>query len=248
MLLVTFAASASLVHGQVAMYGCLAEWLASSNALLEGNMSSLDSPPQSDMQVPTPLGKFARHPKDPTRPWISPKGLADRCQELVRKVDPHLWEPMNTQPPLQKLVELHKDDGGIVLVELFAGLGTGLAAALEAELSIQSYTYVDNNAIVSTVAKHHLQQLRMRYPKQLPASAIQGCMSRLPPDIALIGEEDLERLGRVDLVIARWPCQGHSRFGQGQSFQDPRSVFILGTPTVVEMVATFSSHSSGLYI
>ena len=223
MLPVTFAASASLVHGQVAMYGCVAEWFASGDLLLEGNMSSLDSPPQSDMQVPTQLGKLPRHPKDPISPWISPKGLTERCQELVGKVDRHLWEPKYTQPRLQKLVELHKDDGGIVLVELFAGLGTGLAAALEAGLSIRSYTYVDNNIMVSTAAKHHLQQLRMRYPKQLSASAIQGCMSRLPADIALIGEENLERLGRVDLVIAGWPCQGHSRAGSGQGLQDPRS-------------------------
>ena len=122
-------------------------------------------------------------------------------------------------------MDLHNDPGGIrgITVELFAGLGTGLAAALEAGLSIQSYTYVDNNAIVSTAAKHHLQQLQMRYPKQLPASAIQGCMSRLPADIALIGQEDLQRLGRVDLVMAGWPCQGHSRAGLGLGLQDPRS-------------------------
>ena len=220
---VTFGATADLVHGQVAMYGCVAEWFASGDLLLEGNMSSLDSPPQSDMQVPTQLGKFVRHPKDPMPPWTSPEGLMDQCKELVKNVDQHLWEPKYTGPPLQKLVELHKEAGGIVLVELFAGLGTGLAAALEAGLSIQSYTYVDNNAIVSTTAKHHLQHLRMRYPKQLPASAIQGCMSRLPSDIALIGPEDLQRLGRMDLVMAGWPCQGHSRAGSGQGLKDPRS-------------------------
>ena len=57
----------------------------------------------------------------------------------MRKVDRHLWEPKYTQPLLQKLVELHRDDGGIVLPELFVGFGTGLAAPLEAGLSIHCY-------------------------------------------------------------------------------------------------------------
>lgn len=83
--------------------------------------------------------------------------------------------------------------------------------------------YVDNNIIARRNAMHHLQQLRMRNPKQLSASAIQGCMSCIPTDIALIGYEDLKRLGRVDLVAAGWSCQGHSRAGLGQGLQDPRS-------------------------
>ena len=77
--------------------------------------------------------------------------------------------------------------------------------------------------MVSKVAKHYIKQLQARYPRQLPASAVQGCMSRLPSNISLIGEEDLQRLGRVDLVMAGWPCQGHSRAGLGKGLQDPRS-------------------------
>src|SRR6478672_6117109 len=151
------------------------------------------------------------------------KGVGQEMHELVEKVDHHLWKPPRTHPPLQKPVTLYDGSEGIVLVELFAGLGTGLAAALEAGLSIRSYVYVDNNIVVSRAAKHHLDLLRMRYPRQLPASAIQGSMSCLPADIALISEEDLQRLGRVDLVIAGWPCQGHSRAGLGQGLQHSRS-------------------------
>ena len=50
----------------------------------------------------------------------------------MKKVDAPLWQPQGVQPPLQKLVYLYDGPYGIVLVELFAGLGTGLAAALEA--------------------------------------------------------------------------------------------------------------------
>ena len=220
---VIFGASAGVVEGVVAVYGCAAEWFAIGDMLLEGNMSATDSPPKLDLQTQGEFKPFERHPKDPIPPWISPKDLAEKCHELVNGVDHHLWQPQSTLLPLQQLVDLHDDPEGIVLVELFAGLGTGLAAVLEAGLSIRSYTYVDNNIMVNRAAKHHLQQLRMQYPKQLPASAIQGCMSRVPLDVTLIGEEDLLRLGKVDLVIAGWPCQGHSRAGYRQGLQDPRS-------------------------
>ena len=110
-------------------------------------------------------------------------------------------------------VSLYYRPEGIILVELFAGLCTGLAAMLEAGLSIHRYVYVDNHDTVRRAARHHIAQLRARYPGQLSTSAVQGCMSQLPSNIALIGEEDLRKLGRVDLVRAGWPCQGHSRAG-----------------------------------
>jgi hypothetical protein len=141
------------------MYGCIAKLFPTGDSLLEGNMSSMDSPPQLDVQTFDKKVTFVRHPKDPTLPWVSSRELARRCHELVLKVDQHLWEPQYAQPPLQKLVDLYDGPGGIVLVEIFAGLGTGLATVLEAGLSIRSYTYVDNNTTVNRAAKHHLQQL-----------------------------------------------------------------------------------------
>ena len=123
---------------------------------------------------------------------------------MVAKVEQELWEPKSIQSSLQRLVELYDQLGGIALVEFFAGLGTGLAATLEVGLIIQTYTYVYNNIIARKSAMHHLQQLRIRYPRQLSASAIQGCMSRIPIDIVLFGYKDIKRLRRVDLVVAGW--------------------------------------------
>ena len=141
----------------------------------------------------------------------------------MEEVDRGLLEDSGGQPPLQQVVNLHHSPERVVLVELFAGLSTRLAAVLEAGLSVLTYVYVDNKDMVSKAAKHHIKQLQARYSRQLLASNVQGCMSRLPGDISLIGEEDLHRLGRVDLVMARWPCQRHSRAGLGKWLQDPRS-------------------------
>ena len=207
------------------MYGCvgLADTLPTGNSLLEGNMSALDTAPPSELKVPGRMSLPGRHPKDPLTPWGSSKELTQRCRGLVEGVDRGFLEDNGGQPPLQQLVNLHHSPEGIVLLELFAGLSTGLAAVLEAGLSVSTYVYVDNNDMVNKAAKHHIKQLQARYPRQLPASDVQGCMSRLPGDISLIGEEDLQRLGRVDLVMAGWPCQGHSRAGLEKGLQDPRS-------------------------
>ncbi len=32
----------------------------------------------------------------------------------------------------------------------------------------------------------------------------------MPSDIALLGAQDLARVGPINLVIAGWPCQGHT--------------------------------------
>ena len=97
-------------------------------------------------------------------------------------------------------------DTGITLVELFGGIGTGLAAVLEAGLTVRRYVYVDNSQVSTRVARHHFHQLMGLYPHQLHPSAVRGCFTRLPRDVPLISEANLRQLGRVDMVIAGWPC------------------------------------------
>ncbi|HEY9806811.1 MAG TPA: DNA cytosine methyltransferase [Candidatus Obscuribacterales bacterium] len=120
-------------------------------------------------------------------------------------------------------IHWHPPDEGITLVELFAGIGTGLAAVLEAGLKVRRYIHVDTGFVSNRAARHHLHNLLALYPEQLPSSAIHGCFGQLPRDVTLISDEDLRRLGHVDLLIAGWPCQGHSRAGAGRGLDDPRS-------------------------
>ena len=123
---VSFCNLAGVKGGEIAMYGCVAleDILATKDSLLEGNMSTFDTPPPSDLQAPSRIGGFERHPKDPLTPWGSPRGLTQRCHGLVKEIDQGLWKGINGQPPLQQLVNLHQNPKGIVLVELFAGLST----------------------------------------------------------------------------------------------------------------------------
>ncbi len=54
----------------------------------------------------------------------------------------------------------------------------------------------------------------------MPRSTIQGDQRALPSNIALLGAYDLVKLGPIDLVIAGWPCQGHTRVGRGEGLHD----------------------------
>ena len=146
------------------MYGCvgLADTLPTGNLLLEGNMSTLDTAPPSELKVPGRMSLLGRHPKDPLKPWGSSRGLTQRCRGLVEGVDRGILEDSGGQPPLQQMVNLHHSPEGIVLVELFVGLSTGLAVVLEVGLSVHTYVYMDNNDMVSKAAKHHIKQLQAR--------------------------------------------------------------------------------------
>ncbi len=70
----------------------------------------------------------------------------------------------------------------------------------------------------------HLALLMQQYPKLLPRSTIRGYQRALPSDIALLGAQDLARVGPINLVIAGWPCQGHTRAGRGEGLRDPQSL------------------------
>jgi hypothetical protein len=82
----------------------------------------------------------------------------------------------------------------------------GLAAVLEAGITVRRYIRVDNGYAANRAVRHHIQQLLLRYPAQLSTSAILGCCGQLPQDVTMISDEDLRRLGHVDLLIAGWPC------------------------------------------
>ena len=96
-------------------------------------------------------------------------------------------------------------------MEIFGGIDTGLAAVLEVGITVRRYIHVDNGYTANRAVRHHIQQLLLRYPVQLSASAILECYGQLPQDVTMISDEDLRRLGHVNLIIAGWPCQGHSR-------------------------------------
>jgi site-specific DNA-cytosine methylase len=128
-------------------------------------------------------------------------------------------------PPLDNsTIHWKPPDDGIVLLELFGGIGTGLAAVLQAGIKVKRYIYVDIDDAARQVAKHYSQRLHVRFPELLTTTALLSAFSSLTGDISLISEKDLHWLGHVDLVIVGWPCQGMPMVGNQNGLQDGRSL------------------------
>jgi site-specific DNA-cytosine methylase len=112
---------------------------------------------------------------------------------------------------------------GIYVLDLFGGISIGLATVLQAGILVRKYFYMERDETAKRVSSHHLAILMRQYPELLLRSAIQGYQRALPLDIALLRAQDLARVGPINLVIAGWPCQGHTRVGRGEGLRDLRS-------------------------
>ncbi len=109
---------------------------------------------------------------------------------------------------------------GICVLDLFGGISTGLATVFQVGISVRKYLYVERNETGKRVSSCHLALLMRRYPELLPRLAIRGYQRALPLDIALLGAQDLAKVGPIDLVIIGWPCQGHTWAGRGEGLRD----------------------------
>jgi hypothetical protein len=92
------------------------------------------------------------------------------------------------------------------MLDLFGGINTSLAIMLQAGILVRKYLYVERYEIARRVSPHHLALLMRRYLELLPRLAIRGYQWALPLNIALLGAQDLARVGPIDLLIAGWPC------------------------------------------
>ena len=117
-------------------------------------------------------------------------------------------------------------EGGIVLCEPFAPAGcSGLAACLEAGLTIKDYIWRDTCPRARAVGGTLLPQLMRRFPGQLSAAAIRGFASKLPFDIKLTGAMQLANLGQIDVVVGGKKCLSMSRVGKRRGMEDRRASY-----------------------
>jgi hypothetical protein len=75
-----------------------------------------------------------------------------------------------------------------------------------AAILVWKYLYMERDETTRRVSSRHFALLMQRYPKFLPRSAIRGHQWALPSNIALLGAQNLARVGPIDLVNAGWPC------------------------------------------
>ncbi|CAI7897332.1 unnamed protein product [Closterium sp. NIES-54] len=104
-----------------------------------------------------------------------------------------------------RLRELNLDAGvfhkPIVLLELFAGICTGLATVLKAGLRVEKYIYVENDEAVNCMAWHHVKKLEERYPSQLYAGAVEKGAEWVCHRVEDVREDALAHWGHI---MKRW--------------------------------------------
>ena len=138
----------------------------------------------------------------------------------------------------------------LTVIELCAGIGTGLEALLKAGYTIGSYTWADINPDGHTVLQHTIPTLHKQYKKQFPPSATQGWDTKLPFDINLITRELLMQKfpTGAHVVIAGPPCQPYSIAGKGKGLTDKRSSALLSVARTITHLARHQNQGVGYVI
>jgi site-specific DNA-cytosine methylase len=108
---------------------------------------------------------------------------------------------------------------GITLIELCAGMASGLEAILLQGWKVKRYFYVDIDPVVRDIARFRVANLSARFTKQFPPSAWIESFN-LPQDINAVRDYHIDhhfaRQQEQVLVMAGWPCQEYSPAGRGK--------------------------------
>ena len=166
-----------------------------------------------------------------SQPPLPSMGLHPPCRSLG---DP-LWLRDPTLESVAGDVRPLPQDRPLVVVELCAGIATGLEALLKGGHYISSYTWADINPDAHTATNHRLAKLQQRFPLQLPPSAVEGWDKRLPFNCNCISPATLHPSfpDGIDLVIAGPPCQPYSTAGKHKGLGDPRSGALINTVRLI---------------
>eukprot|EP00951_Prasinocladus_malaysianus_P025258 scaffold220880_cov18-Prasinocladus_malaysianus.AAC.2 len=138
---------------------------------------------------------------------------------------------------LQRAGRFHLEPGGVnnagghYLLEICAGLSTGLVGALEAGISIRRYAAIEVNPETRSVVRRHLLRkggalFRSLFPGLISPSAFEQWEETLPKDVVEAERLAAQSLPHPDelrtLVFITAPCVGGARSGMGKGFYEER--------------------------
>ena len=173
----------------------------------------------------TPTLEMQAEIRQTANTWIAQAARQGACVHTTPSLSLE-WEPRGEG--IAEVVSLNTatlDDSihedmrtGIVMLDLFGGIGAGLEALLWTSTVIKRYIYVDKQAVAQRVMAARLEELHEHYPRQLPRSAFIEAFITLPQDATRISSTALTLAGATDehvrwVVVAGWPCQDFSPAG-----------------------------------
>ena len=128
-------------------------------------------------------------------------------------------ELLGEQGLLQELAVWNPAKEGAVLLDLFSGIGTAMAAVVRAGIRLKRWYVVESDPDAGQAAEQLRRCIEREEGIRLPQRQAGG----IPQDIRQISDGVLQGMGRVDVIVAGWECQGHSRAGAGGGLGDDRS-------------------------
>ena len=125
---------------------------------------------------------------------------------------------IDTRPLTDRFFSTARGDG-IALIELCAGMCSGLEMMLRAGVRVNRYYYVDIDPKARAVADFRVANFSAIYPNQFPPNAWKS-MYQLPQDLNHVNATVLEQVLTRDpeqwVLVAGWPCQDYSAAGLGR--------------------------------
>jgi hypothetical protein len=116
---------------------------------------------------------------------------------------------------------------GVVVLELFGGMATGLEMVLRNGIRVIRYLYCDDDCVAQHVAAHRMHHLSSQYPALFLLESFRDAFTAVPQDVWRIDTEALlnagVRDGRQWFVVAGWECTDLSPAGKGAGVHGPRS-------------------------
>ena len=123
--------------------------LSYGSALLEESLAFMGD--AEDPREMASIRALMRHPKNPLPLWRDSSELFQRCEDIVLSLSSTTPFVPDDPSTLARTILWPPPDTGIIFVELFGGIGTRLAAVLEAGLTVKRYVYVDKSPVSTRV-------------------------------------------------------------------------------------------------
>ena len=149
---VAFAAAATIAPLSM-VFGCgvVLDTLPYGSALLEESLAFMGS--ADNQRQMAPHSTLVHHSQDPPPSWRDSAKLFQRCEDIVFCLASTTLVIPDSPSALAHPILWRPPGVGIILVELFGGIGTGLTAVLEAGLTVRQYVYADNSQLSTRVAR-----------------------------------------------------------------------------------------------
>ena len=165
-----------------------------------------------------------------------------------------MWAVFNDFPedslslgPLLRFPALHVGDvEGWRVLDLCGGLSTVLLALIQSGRRVSRYTLVEIDHEARWMGDNIIRRLLRSFRGLVSQEAVADGES-LGHDVWAISEDDIRALGRIDLVVAAWPCTDLSEASgdQAQGLDGDRSALFFAVEQILVWIFRFESDDDG---